>query len=50
MPSETPPVNRGFVVAVRGSVVDVAFETRLPAIYSLLHSGEDGRIAIEVLT
>jgi F-type H+/Na+-transporting ATPase subunit beta len=40
----------GTVVAVRGSVVDAVFETNLPAIYSLLRSGEDERVAIEVLT
>ena len=42
--------NRGTVRSVRGSVVDVRFERRLPAIYSLLHAGKDARIAIEVLT
>jgi F-type H+-transporting ATPase subunit beta len=40
----------GRVVAVRGSVIDAAFEGRLPAIYSLLRAGEDEQIAIEVLT
>src|ERR1017187_8947907 len=41
---------RGVVVAVRGSVVDVRFEDRLPAIYSVLHAGEEGRIVLEVLS
>ena len=41
--------NLGSVVSVRGSVVDIRFERDLPAIYSLLRAGTDGRIAIEVL-
>ncbi|MDB5387882.1 MAG: synthase beta subunit [Planctomycetaceae bacterium] len=43
------PVNHGEVVSVRGSVVDISFETQLPAIQSLLHANQ-GKIAIEVLT
>ena len=43
------PRNQGTVVSVRGSVVDVRFDQQLPAIYSLLRAGKDGRIAIEVL-
>ncbi len=41
--------NRGVVVAVRGSVVDVRFDERLPAIYSVLHAGDQGQMVIEVL-
>jgi len=41
--------NRGVVVAVRGSVVDVRFDTQLPPIHSILRAGEKGRIVIEVL-
>lgn len=41
--------NTGRVVAVRGSVIDVRFEVRLPAIHTLLLAGEGGRVAIEVL-
>jgi F-type H+-transporting ATPase subunit beta len=41
--------NQGTVVSVRGSVVDIRFERGLPAIYSLLRTGKDRRIAIEVL-
>src|ERR1700733_9829201 len=41
--------NTGTVVSVRGSVVDVRFEAHLPAIYSLLRAGPDGRVLIEVL-
>src|ERR1700677_1943697 len=42
--------NRGVVVAVRGSVVDVRFEDRLPPIYSLLRTGDENQIAIEELS
>lgn len=38
----------GTVLSVRGSVVDIRFDGRLPPIYSLLHASE-GEIAIEVL-
>jgi len=41
--------NRGEVVSVRGSVVEVRFADRLPPIYSLLRAGRDGEIVIEVL-
>jgi len=40
--------NRGNVVSIRSSVVDVVFPVRLPGLYSVLHAGEDGRIVIEV--
>ena len=40
--------NIGKVLLVRGSVVDILFEARLPPIYSLLHANE-GAIVIEVL-
>ncbi len=43
------PANDGVIVSVRGSVVDVRFETRLPPIYTVLRTGEEGRIVIEVL-
>ena len=42
--------NVGTVTAVRGSVVDARFYTRLPPIHSLLHAGDNGRIVVEVLT
>jgi F-type H+/Na+-transporting ATPase subunit beta len=41
--------NLGTVVSVRGSVVDIRFEARLPPINSLLSAGKDGRVLIEVL-
>jgi F-type H+-transporting ATPase subunit beta len=50
MQSKTRSLNSGMVVAVRGSVVDVCFETCLPAIYTLLRAGAQDEIAIEVLS
>ena len=41
--------NRGEVVAVRGSVVDIRFDAHLPPIHSLLRAGKQQQIAIEVL-
>jgi F-type H+-transporting ATPase subunit beta len=46
---ENDSTNRGTVASVRGSVVDVRFENRLPPIYTLLRAGTDASIAIEVL-
>jgi len=48
--NKSAEVQIGKIVAVRGSVVEVWFENNLPSIYSLLHSGKDRQIAIEVLT
>lgn len=42
--------NSGTIVSVRGSVVDILFEKRLPPVYTLLRTGKEGQIAIEVLT
>jgi len=42
--------NLGTVVSVRGSVIDARFPRRLPALYNLLRTGDDGRIVIEVVT
>jgi hypothetical protein len=41
----TSPSNLGTVLSVRGSVVDVQLNGRLPPIYSLLHAKE-GTIAL----
>ena len=41
--------NLGVIIAVRGSVVDVRFDERLPPIYSVLRAGTDKQIVIEVL-
>ena len=46
-PKNDPP-NVGVVVAVRGSVVDIRFDRRLPPIYSLLYA-QAREIVIEVL-
>ncbi|MHB1309530.1 MAG: F0F1 ATP synthase subunit beta [Limisphaerales bacterium] len=43
------PANPGTVVSVRGSVVDVRFEGRLPPVYSVLRAGTERQIVIEVL-
>jgi len=43
-------LNYGKVISIRGSVVDVWFENNLPPIYTLLHTGKDNEISIEVLT
>lgn len=48
MTGESGHPNQGCVVSVRGSVVDIWFPSRLPAIYSLLRA-DNGKIAIEVL-
>ena len=45
----TEQSNYGVVTSVRGSVVDVRFDDRLPPIYSLLRAGKEEQIAIEVL-
>ena len=48
MKNEPSPSTVGAVVSVRGSVVDIQFDTHLPPIHSLLHA-DGGKIAIEVL-
>lgn len=42
-------LNIGQVISIRGSVVDIRFDNNLPAIYTLLHTGVNNEIAIEVL-
>jgi F-type H+/Na+-transporting ATPase subunit beta len=49
MPSIAVLSNTGVIVSVRGSVVDIHFQTLLPSIHSLLRTGQDGEVAIEVL-
>jgi len=41
--------NIGVVVAVRGSIVDIRFDARLPAVYTVLRAGKDAEIVVEVL-
>jgi F-type H+-transporting ATPase subunit beta len=43
-------LNHGKIVSVRGSVVDIWFEKNLPPVNSLLHSGKNNEVAIEVLS
>ena len=43
MKDKVNSTNRGVVVSVRGSVVDVRFDKHLPPIYSVLHAGEERR-------
>jgi F-type H+/Na+-transporting ATPase subunit beta len=42
-------IHYGKIISVRGSVVDVWFVNNLPPVYTLLHSGKDKKISIEVL-
>jgi F-type H+-transporting ATPase subunit beta len=49
MSDESPSSNRGAVISVRGSVVDVRFDQRLPPIFSVLHAGAESHIVIEVM-
>src|SRR5690606_2875880 len=46
--SESLSIHLGVVVSVRGSVVDIRFDGQLPPIYSVLRTGNEGRIVIEV--
>jgi hypothetical protein len=41
MEKPTPHLNSGVVTEVRGSVVDVRFDGRLPSIHTVLHSGAE---------
>lgn len=47
---EKSPSNLGTIVSVRSSIVDVMFKEHLPPIYSLLRTGKDRKVVIEVLT
>jgi F-type H+-transporting ATPase subunit beta len=43
-----PKANHGAVIAVRGSVIDAVFPHHLPALDTILRTGEDQQIVIEV--
>jgi F-type H+-transporting ATPase subunit beta len=43
------PLNMGTVVSIRGSVVDARFDQQLPPIHTVLRTGDDWKITIEVL-
>lgn len=42
-------IQTGKIISIRGSVVDIGFEDYLPSINTLLHTGKDKNISIEVL-
>ncbi len=46
---DSATANQGVVVSVRGSVVDVRFDAKLPPIHSVLRTGANSEIIIEVL-
>jgi F-type H+-transporting ATPase subunit beta len=48
--NKEPQTNQGTIVSVRGSVVDAQFPRRLPPLYNLLRTGDDGKMVIEVIT
>ncbi len=47
--AENDVTSNGKILSVRGSVVDIWFKNKLPSVYTLLHSGQDKKVAIEVL-
>jgi F-type H+-transporting ATPase subunit beta len=49
MENKTSFSNFGVIVSVRGSVVDIRFDEHLPPIYSVLLTGAEKQIVIEVL-
>ncbi|MGC9526237.1 MAG: F0F1 ATP synthase subunit beta [Limnospira sp.] len=48
--SESKQSDRGSVVSVRGSIVDVHFPPPIPELYSQLRAGDDEEIVIEVVS
>jgi len=49
MKTQVGPSNLGAVVSVRGGVVDIRFDARLPPVYTVLRAGSDRQIVIEVM-
>jgi F-type H+-transporting ATPase subunit beta len=49
MDDNSSSTNQGIVTSVRGSVVEARFDHHLPPIYSILKTGENKKIVIEVL-
>ncbi len=43
-------VNKGKIVSVRSSVVDISFPRKLPRIFNLLQAGSNGEVKIEVVS
>lgn len=50
MNSKPTSQNTGTVISLRGSVVDIIFHEHLPPIHSLLRTGTENQIAIEVFS
>ena len=50
MAGSTTPPNTGVIVSIRGSVVDIRFQSLLPPIHSLLQTGIDNEVSVEVLS
>lgn len=48
MSNDKVSANFGAVMSIRGSVVDIHFENRLPAIHSVLRAGDEQTIVMEV--
>ncbi|ROZ84187.1 F0F1 ATP synthase subunit beta [Pseudomonas neustonica] len=46
---KTDAPNVGTIVTVHGSVIDMRFDSALPAVHNLLHAGDGDHVAIEVL-
>ena len=42
--------HKGIIQSVRGSVVDIRFEEDIPGIYTMLRTGNEGEVVIEVLS
>jgi len=43
-------IHQGIVISVRGSVIDARFDDYLPSLRSVLQTGDEGRILVEVHT
>jgi F-type H+-transporting ATPase subunit beta len=48
--SNTSQLNLGVVTSVRGSVVEARFEDHLPSVYTILRTGVQNEIVINVLS
>lgn len=42
--------HKGTILSIRGSVVDIRFEEDLPGVYTMLRTGAEGNVVIEVLS
>jgi F-type H+-transporting ATPase subunit beta len=49
MNNDNTSANYGIVMSIRGSVVDVQFANKLPAIYTVLRAGDEEAMVMEVL-